>query len=64
MEAFRLRNGQTGELTEGVGVFRRFPSTEENFLPFFGTLTPLVVATAAAASDASLATSSFSDAAA
>jgi hypothetical protein len=47
-----------------VGVFRRLPSTEENFLPFFGTLPPLVVAAAAAmaASDASWATPSFNEA--
>jgi hypothetical protein len=37
---------------------------EENFLPLFGTLLPLVVAAAKAMSDASLATPSFSDAAA
>ena len=49
-------------LTDGVGAFRRFPSTEENFLPFFGMLLPLVVAAAAAAmSDASLAMPSFND---
>jgi hypothetical protein len=43
-------------------AFRQVPSTEENFLPFFGMLLPLVVA--ATASDASLATLSFNDAAA
>jgi hypothetical protein len=36
---------------------------EENFLPFFGTLLPLVVAAAAATSDASLVMPSFNDAA-
>jgi hypothetical protein len=46
-----------------VGVFRRCPTIEENFLLFFGTSPPLVVAAVAAETDASLATFSFSDAA-
>jgi hypothetical protein len=49
-------------LTDGLGAFRRVPSTEENFLPFFGTLLPLVVE--AATSDASFAMPSFNEAAA
>ncbi len=51
-------------LTDGVGTFQQFSSTEENFLPFFGTLLPFVVAAATAISDASLATPSFNDASA
>jgi hypothetical protein len=56
-------NERQERLTDGVGAFRRFPSTEENVLPFFGTLLPLVMA-AAAMSDTSLVTPSFNDAAA
>ncbi len=62
MEVPRLRDEGPGELTEGVGVFQRCPITEENFLPFFGTLLLLVVE--AATSDASFVTPSFNEAAA
>jgi hypothetical protein len=50
------------KLTAGLIAFRRVPGTEENFLPLFGTLLPLVVA--ATMSDASLVTPSINDVAA
>lgn len=63
VKVFWLCDQTTRELTEGVDALRRCPLTEENFLPFVGTSPPLVVAATAAASDASLATFYFSDAA-